>query len=55
MIPKIGVELYPGFAASEVLYGDKGEVVGIATGDMGIGRDGAPKPPSRSGARSPIS
>jgi electron-transferring-flavoprotein dehydrogenase len=39
----LGVEIYPGFAASEVLFGDGGEVVGIATGDMGIGRDGAPR------------
>jgi electron-transferring-flavoprotein dehydrogenase len=39
----LGVEIYPGFAASEILYGDQGEVVGIATGDMGLGRDGAPK------------
>ncbi|MBO0750588.1 MAG: electron transfer flavoprotein-ubiquinone oxidoreductase, partial [Bradyrhizobiaceae bacterium] len=39
----LGVEIYPGFAASEVLFGDRGEVVGVATGDMGIGRDGAPK------------
>ena len=39
----LGVEIYPGFAATELLYGDKGEVVGIATGDMGIGRDGKPK------------
>src|SRR5215831_13832474 len=38
-----GVEIYPGFAASEVLYGASGEVVGIATGDMGIGKDGKPK------------
>src|SRR5262249_28933277 len=38
-----GVEIYPGFAASEVLYGQNGEVVGIATGDMGIGKDGKPK------------
>jgi electron-transferring-flavoprotein dehydrogenase len=40
----LGVEIYPGFAAAEVLYDDKGAVVGIATGDMGIGRDGKPKP-----------
>ena len=40
----LGVEIYPGFAATELLYGDKGEVVGVATGDMGIGRDGKPKP-----------
>jgi electron-transferring-flavoprotein dehydrogenase len=39
----LGVEIYPGFAATELLYGDKGEVVGIATGDMGVGRDGHPK------------
>ena len=39
----LGVEIYPGFAATEVLYGDKGEVVGVATGDMGVGKDGEPK------------
>jgi electron-transferring-flavoprotein dehydrogenase len=39
----LGVEIYPGFAATEVLYGENGEVRGIATGDMGIGRDGKPK------------
>src|SRR5215813_3780020 len=39
----VGVEIYPGFAASEVLYGQNGEVVGVATGDMGVGRDGKPK------------
>jgi electron-transferring-flavoprotein dehydrogenase len=38
-----GVEIYPGFAANEVLYGENGEVAGVATGDMGIGKDGAPK------------
>ncbi len=36
----LGVEIYPGFAAAEVLYGENGEVVGVATGDMGISRDG---------------
>jgi len=40
----LGVEIYPGFAATELLYGEKGQVVGVATGDMGIGRDGKPKP-----------
>jgi electron-transferring-flavoprotein dehydrogenase len=35
----LGVEIYPGFAAAEVLYGEKGAVVGVATGDMGIGKD----------------
>jgi electron-transferring-flavoprotein dehydrogenase len=39
----LGVEIYPGFAASEVLYGDNGAVVGVATGDMGIGKNGEPK------------
>ena len=39
----LGVEIYPGFAAAEVVYGDNGEVRGIATGDMGVGRDGKPK------------
>src|SRR5687768_4018321 len=38
----LGVEIYPGFAAAEVLYGANGEVAGVATGDMGIGRDGKP-------------
>jgi electron-transferring-flavoprotein dehydrogenase len=38
----LGVEIYPGFAAAEVLYGDAGEVVGVATGDMGIGKNGEP-------------
>ncbi len=39
---ELGVEIYPGFAASEVLYGEDGAVVGVATGDMGIGKDGEP-------------
>jgi electron-transferring-flavoprotein dehydrogenase len=34
----LGVEIYPGFAAAEVLYGDGGEVVGVATGDMGVAK-----------------
>ena len=38
---ELGVEIYPGFAAAEVLEED-GKVVGIATGDMGIGKDGKP-------------
>ena len=42
---EVGVEIYPGFAASEVLYrtGD-GSVKGVATNDLGVGRDGKPKP-----------
>ena len=39
----LGVEVYPGFAAVETLFGDHGEVAGVATGDMGVGRDGKPK------------
>ncbi|CAH1669622.1 electron transfer flavoprotein-ubiquinone oxidoreductase [Chelatococcus asaccharovorans] len=39
----LGVEIYPGFAATEILFGENGEVTGIATGDMGVGRDGEPK------------
>ncbi len=38
---ELGVEVYPGFAAAEILEED-GRVVGIATGDMGIGKDGEP-------------
>jgi electron-transferring-flavoprotein dehydrogenase len=37
----LGVEIYPGFAAAEVLYDDKGAVTGVATGDMGIAKDGS--------------
>jgi electron-transferring-flavoprotein dehydrogenase len=40
---QLGVEIYPGFAASEVLYDEAGAVVGVATGDMGIDREGHPK------------
>jgi electron-transferring-flavoprotein dehydrogenase len=36
----LGVEIFPGFAASEVLYNEDGAVIGVATGDMGIGKDG---------------
>src|SRR5947199_2239956 len=36
----LGVEIYPGFAASEVLFDDNGAVVGVATGDMGVAKDG---------------
>ena len=38
----LGVEIYAGFAAAEVLYGEDGTVRGVATGDLGIGRDGRP-------------
>ncbi len=36
----LGVEIYPGFAAAEVLYNEDGSVKGVATGDMGIAKDG---------------
>ena len=39
----MGVEIYPGFAAAEVLYDENGAVRGVATGDMGVGKDGKPK------------
>ncbi len=39
---ELGVELYPGFAGAEVLFNDAGAVTGVATGDMGIGKDGKP-------------
>ena len=38
----LGVEIYPGFAAAELIFDDNGAVKGVATGDMGIGRDGEP-------------
>ncbi len=38
----LGVEIYPGFAASEILFHDNGSVKGVATGNMGVGRDGQP-------------
>jgi electron-transferring-flavoprotein dehydrogenase len=38
----LGVEIYAGFAAAEVLYDEAGAVRGVATGDMGVGKDGQP-------------
>src|SRR3954447_10305668 len=40
---ELGVEIYPGFPAAEVLVKGESRVVGVATGDLGIGRDGKPK------------
>ncbi len=40
----LGVEIFPGFAASEVLYDDRGAVIGVATGDLGLAKDGKPGP-----------
>lgn len=38
----LGVEIYPGFAAAEVLFHEDGSVRGIATNDLGVGKDGQP-------------
>ncbi len=40
----LGVEIFPGFAAAEVLYNESGSVMGVATGDMGVAKDGSHKP-----------
>ena len=40
----LGVEIFPGFAAAEVLFHEDGRVKGVATGDMGVARDGTHKP-----------
>ena len=40
---EIGVEVYPGFAASEILYNHEGAVTGVATNDLGVSREGKPK------------
>jgi electron-transferring-flavoprotein dehydrogenase len=40
----LGVEIYPGFAATEILYDESNVVIGVATGDMGILKDGTPGP-----------
>jgi electron-transferring-flavoprotein dehydrogenase len=39
---QLGIEIFPGFAAAEILYHDDGAVRGVATGNMGIGKDGCP-------------
>lgn len=40
----LGVEIFPGFAAAEILYTDDGAIKGVATGDMGVARDGSHTP-----------
>jgi electron-transferring-flavoprotein dehydrogenase len=40
----LGVEIFPGFAAAEILFDDDGSVTGVATGDMGVARDGSHRP-----------
>src|SRR5690349_8725774 len=39
----LGVEIYPGFPAADIIYGEGGEVLGVVTGDLGVARDGAHK------------
>ncbi|WP_345248796.1 electron transfer flavoprotein-ubiquinone oxidoreductase [Pigmentiphaga soli] len=46
---ELGVEIFPGFAAAEILYDEAGAVKGVATGDMGVGRDGQPTEQFQSG------
>ncbi|WP_203310023.1 electron transfer flavoprotein-ubiquinone oxidoreductase [Sphingomonas beigongshangi] len=41
---ELGVEIFPGFAAAEILFDEQGRVKGVATGDMGVARDGTHKP-----------
>jgi electron-transferring-flavoprotein dehydrogenase len=36
----LGVEIFPGFPAAEIIYGDQGEVLGVTTGNLGVGKDG---------------
>ncbi len=45
----LGVEIYAGFAAAEVLYDERGAVRGVATGDVGVARDGTHKPDYQQG------
>jgi electron-transferring-flavoprotein dehydrogenase len=45
----LGVDIYPGFAGAEILYDENGAVKGVATGDMGLGRDGTPGPTHQPG------
>ncbi len=39
----LGVEIYPGFSASKIVFGDESQVIGVATGDMGVDKKGEPK------------
>lgn len=45
----LGVEIYPGFVGTELLYNDNGSVKGVATGDMGVLKNGSPGPAYQSG------
>ena len=46
---ELGVEIFPGFAAAEILFNDDGSVKGVATGDMGVARDGTHRPDYQQG------
>ncbi len=46
---ELGIEIFPGFAAAEILFNDDGSVKGVATGDMGVARDGRMKPDHQPG------
>jgi len=46
---EMGVEIFPGFAAAEVVYNEDGSVKGVATGDMGVAQDGSHKPEYQTG------
>src|SRR4051794_21447904 len=46
---ELGVEIFPGFPAAEILFDDDGSVKGVATGDMGIARDGSHRPDYQAG------
>jgi electron-transferring-flavoprotein dehydrogenase len=46
---ELGVEIFPGFPAAEILFDDKGSVKGVATGDVGIARDGGRRPDHQPG------
>ena len=39
---QLGIDVYPGFAASKILYNDSGQVIGVSIGDMGIDKDSQP-------------
>ena len=46
---ELGVNIFPGFAASEILYNEEGAIAGVATGDMGVAADGEHKPSYQAG------
>jgi electron-transferring-flavoprotein dehydrogenase len=48
---ELGVEIFPGFPAAEVLYDDAGTLIGVQTGDMGVDREGQPKGDFQPGMR----